>query len=157
MIISCASPVVHGGKDDDGNADANNNDGGDDNNDDVNGKNNSRPTVLVATSIDSTSMFHDLSPGANSAASNILALLMAAHLVGSSVKDDALDGLYGRITFAFFQGESYGYLGSRCFLKDLSGGFSCDDGDEGVPSVWKRGERHGEGVPPSREGGPDVS
>jgi nicastrin len=100
-----------------------------------------RPTVLVATSIDSTSMFHDLSPGAGNAASNALALLMAADLLGSSVGDGALDALHGRIVFAFFQGESYGYLGSRRFLRDVGvaggAGFECSSGGI-VPSVRKR-------------------
>ncbi len=54
-----------------------------------------RPTVLVATSIDSTSMFHDLSPGATNAASNALALLAAAQLVGSTIGDASLDALHG--------------------------------------------------------------
>lgn len=105
----------------------------------------SRPTILVATSIDSTSMFHDLSPGANTAASNILAVLMAANLIGTTVTDATLDGLYGRIVFTFFQGESYGYIGSRRFLKDLiidenSKGFECTNGATNgiVPTVHKR-------------------
>ncbi|KAL3822337.1 hypothetical protein ACHAXA_002652 [Cyclostephanos tholiformis] len=103
-----------------------------------------RPTVLVATSMDSTSMFHDLSPGANSAASNVLALLMAANLVGSHIDDDVLDSLNGRIVFSFFQGESYGYIGSRRFLKDVVSGFQCgtdrssSGGGGDVPSVHKR-------------------
>lgn len=98
-----------------------------------------KPTILVATSIDSTSMFHNLAPGASNAASNILTVLMAAHLIGSSVKDETLDNdLYGKITFAFFQGESYGYVGSRRFIIDVVNGFTCADGDEGVPSVYKK-------------------
>ena len=105
---------------------------------------NAKPTILIATSIDSTSMFHDLSPGANTAASNILAVLMAANLIGTTVNDATLDGLYGRIVFTFFQGESYGYIGSRRFLKDVtidenSKGFECTNGDNGiVPTVHKR-------------------
>jgi len=106
------------------------------------GGNGARPTVLLATAIDATSMFHDLSPGANTAASNTLALLLAAQLLGA-VDDDTLDGLYGRIAFGFFQGESYGYLGSRRFLKDLVQGFQCAGGDEGVPSVYKRKNEEG--------------
>ncbi|KAL7466700.1 hypothetical protein ACHAXS_006987 [Conticribra weissflogii] len=105
-----------------------------------NNNNNERPTILLATSIDSTSMFHEISPGANTAASNILALLLAAELIGSSIQDDVIDGLYGRIAFAFFQGESYGFIGSRLFLKDVVEGFACKGGDEGVASVYKRRE-----------------
>ena len=102
-----------------------------------NNNNAAKPTILVSTSIDSTSMFHDVVPGASSAASNILTLLMASHLLGSTVPDSSLDTLYGKITFAFFQGESYGYLGSRRFIKDVVEGFSCANGEEGVSSVYK--------------------
>ncbi|KAL7442786.1 hypothetical protein ACHAXM_008415 [Skeletonema potamos] len=97
-----------------------------------------RPTVILSASIDSTSMFHDLSPGSNTAASNILSLLLAAELLGSSIKDEVLDQLYARITFAFFQGESHGFIGSRLFVKDVTGSFECQAGNKGIPSVWKR-------------------
>jgi nicastrin len=123
---------------------SNNNDGG-------SSSSSSKPTILIATGIDTTSMFHDLSPGANTAASNMLAVLMAANLIGSSVNDATLDGLYGRIVFSFFQGESYGYIGSRRFLKDViinenSKGFECTATTNGdntngiVPTVYKRKE-----------------
>ena len=61
--------------------------------------------VVATTGIDLTSMFHDLSPGANTAASNTLALIMAAYLIGSSIDDKKLDALHGQIIFTFFQGE----------------------------------------------------
>lgn len=87
-----------------------------------------RPLVMVATSIDATSMFHDASPGANTAASNTLTLLMAAMILGKSVSDETLDGLPNRISFGFFQGESYGFMGSRAFLRDVAyPGFECDE------------------------------
>ncbi|KAL3795019.1 hypothetical protein HJC23_006340 [Cyclotella cryptica] len=98
-----------------------------------------RPVVWIAAGMDSTSMFHDMVPGANTAASNILAVLLAAQVIGG-VKDEVLDQLYGRIGFALFQGEAYGYLGSRRFLKDVMGGFECQKGNEGVASVYKRKE-----------------
>lgn len=90
-----------------------------------NNQNNEKPTVIIGTSTDSTSMFHDLAPGANEGASNILTLLMAAKLIGSSVSDETLDALPNRIVFGFFEGEAYGYLGSRSFLRDVME-FSCD-------------------------------
>jgi nicastrin len=107
------------------------------NNGNGNGNGNGRPIVMMATSIDSTSMFHDASPGANSAATNILALLMAAKLVGTSLPDTTLDGLSNRIMFGFFQAESYGFVGSRSFLRDVAyPGFQCDEGRT-VPAVAK--------------------
>ena len=130
------SPVATGYSENENNAE---NDG-EENNDNGNQK---KPIILVAASIDSTSMFHDLSPGANTAASNILTLLMAAQLIGSSIKDETLDQLYSQITFAFFQGEGYGYIGSRRFLKDVVDGFQCSaGGEEGVAAVYKRREEN---------------
>jgi nicastrin len=88
---------------------------------------NVRPAIVVGGSIDATSMFHDLAPGANTAASNILALMMAAYLIGENVNDFTLDALPRRIVFGFFQGEAYGYLGSRTFFRDVLG-FRCYSG-----------------------------
>jgi nicastrin len=85
-----------------------------------------KSAVVVGTSIDSTSMFHDLVPGANEGASNVLATIMAAYLVGKSVDDATLDQLPNRIVFGFFEGEAYGYLGSRRFFNDIIN-FQCDD------------------------------
>lgn len=88
-----------------------------------------KPVFLLGAGMDSTSMFHDLSPGANTAASNILTVLMAAKLIGSSMTDADMDALPSRIVFALFQGESYGFVGSRNFLRDLAyPGFSCKSG-----------------------------
>ena len=99
-----------------------------------------RPVVMVATSMDATTMFHDAVPAANSAASNILTLLMAAKLLGSSVPDSTLDGLNKRILFGFFQGEQFGFLGSRAFLRDVAyPGFECDS-DMTVRAVAKTNE-----------------
>ncbi|KAL7533159.1 hypothetical protein ACHAXR_005073 [Thalassiosira sp. AJA248-18] len=126
-----------------GEDDANENNGNADNGGE-NDSSSNKPVILVTASIDSTSMFHDLSPGANNAASNILTLLMAAQLIGSSIKDEALDELYGQIAFAFFQGESYGYIGSRRFLKDVMEGFECSGGNEGVASVYKAKDESGD-------------
>lgn len=86
----------------------------------------SKQSILLATSIDSTSMFHDLVPGANEGATNTLTLLMAAYLIGISLPDSTLDNFNKRIVFGFFEGEAYGYLGSRKFIDDLIN-FECDD------------------------------
>lgn len=92
-----------------------------------NNYNNNRPVVLISAAMDATSLFHDLTPGANTAASNILTVLMAARLIGANVNDEKLDGLPKTIAFALFQGESYGFIGSRSFLRDVAyPGFSCN-------------------------------
>ncbi len=102
--------------------DSNDNGDGERRTEDADGK---KPIVMVATNIDATSMFHDDARGANTAASNILTVLMAAKLFGESVTDAELDQMQNKVMFSFFQGENYGYLGSRSFLRDV-GGFQCD-------------------------------
>jgi nicastrin len=85
-----------------------------------------RPAVILAAGMDSTSMFHDLTPGANTAASSILTLLMAAKLIGANIDDATLDGLPNRIVLALFEGETHGFVGSRSFLRDVAyPGFKC--------------------------------
>lgn len=93
-----------------------------------------KEVVMVATSIDASSLFHDASPGINTAASNILTLLMAAKLVGG-IDTSTIADLSKKIAFGFFQGEAFGFLGSRAFLNDVMG-FECAT-DMTVPSVWK--------------------
>jgi nicastrin len=84
-----------------------------------------KAAIVLAASMDSTSMFHDLATGANEGATNVLTVLLAAYLLGSSVSDSTLDALNNRIVFALFEGEAYGFLGSRRFLNDVMN-FSCD-------------------------------
>jgi len=117
-----------------GSPEANNNNQNDDDNAN-NNKNNKRPVVIVSAGLDSSSLFHDVTPGANSAASSILALLMAAKLIGA-LGDDKLDQLPYRILFGFFQGETHGFVGSRNFLRDVAfPGFQCSSEDLVVSSV----------------------
>lgn len=95
---------------------------------------NQRPVVLLSAALDATSLFHDLTPGANTAASNILTVLMAARLIGANIKDEVLDALPNAIAVALFQGESYGFIGSRSFLRDVDyPGFQCQS--ELVPNA----------------------
>jgi nicastrin len=105
-----------------------NDDNNNNNNDDANSNsaNTVKSAVVVGTSIDSTSMFHDLVPGSNEGASNVLATIMAAYLIGKSVDDATLDQLPNRIVFGLFEGEAYGYLGSRRFVNDVLN-FQCND------------------------------
>lgn len=101
-----------------------------------------RQIVLLTAGMDATSMFHDISPGANTAASNILTIMMAAKLVGANMDDDTLDNLPKRIVFALFEGESYGFLGSRLFLRDLEyPGFQCNsDAIRSIPRLDQKSE-----------------
>lgn len=100
---------------------------------------NARQVVILSAGMDSTSLFHDLSPGANTAASNILAIVMAAKLIGANMNDQMLDQMPKRMVLALFEGESYGFLGSRSFLRDLAyPGFKCNSAP--VRAVPRLGE-----------------
>lgn len=85
--------------------------------------NSQNPVFLVAAGMDSTSFFHEATPGANTAATNILVILMAAKLVGAIEDKSAFQT---NIVFALFQAETYGFAGSRSFLRDVAyPGFQC--------------------------------
>jgi nicastrin len=62
---------------------------------------------------------------------------MAAYILGKAVDDATLDQLPNRIVFGFFEGEAYGYLGSRRFVHDILN-FNCNDNYK-VRSVAKDG------------------
>lgn len=84
---------------------------------------------FLTASMDATSLFHDATPAANEAASNILTILMASKLLGQAKFTQI-----NKIVVALFQGESYGFLGSRRFLKDITS-FTCNSNP--VPAVAK--------------------
>lgn len=99
-----------------------------------------RNIIMITAGMDATSMFHDVSPGANTAASNILTILMASKLIGANMNDQTLDQLPKRIVFALFEGETYGFLGSRAFLRDFAyPGFKCNSNP--VRSIPRLGEK----------------
>eukprot|EP00588_Corethron_pennatum_P012965 CAMPEP_0194281088 /NCGR_PEP_ID=MMETSP0169-20130528/19800_1 /TAXON_ID=218684 /ORGANISM="Corethron pennatum, Strain L29A3" /LENGTH=813 /DNA_ID=CAMNT_0039026043 /DNA_START=114 /DNA_END=2555 /DNA_ORIENTATION=+ len=100
-----------------------------------------RDVVMLAVNIDGPSQYQDLTPAANSAAGNILAGLMAARAIGE-LSDNELDGLPRQVAFGFFQGEKYGYIGSRAFFADtVYPGFECREGSEFVQDDAKAVER----------------
>ena len=89
--------------------------------------------VLVSTNMDGTSMFHDLTPSANTAASNLFVLLMSAKFIGQglqqqvSSKQQQSISFSKQIVFTAFQGELFGQIGSMSFLQDIQyPGFHCD-------------------------------
>ncbi|KAG1687647.1 hypothetical protein DVH05_004677 [Phytophthora capsici] len=71
--------------------------------------------VLAMAGMDATSLSHVLSPGANTGASGLVALLAAAHAL-KGLPDSAFDK---KVVFAAFQAEKFGFVGSRKFLSDL--------------------------------------
>ena len=85
-----------------------------------------KPIILLGAGMDASNLYHDLSYGSNAAASNIIAMIMAAKLLGSALTDAQYDALPNRIVLSLFQGETYGFIGSRRFLRDIAySGFTC--------------------------------
>ena len=86
------------------------------NTDSSDGKN----VVLVASAMDATAMFHDLSYGSETTLSSLIALLAAAE----ASRDVMSSSLSSRLVFAAFQSEMYGFSGSRKFAQEISS-FTC--------------------------------
>lgn len=84
---------------------------------------------VLTASMDGNSLFHDATAAANEAASNILTILMASKMIGQAQFTQV-----NRIIVALFQGEAFGFIGSRRFLKDVTS-FTCNASP--VPSVAK--------------------
>ncbi|CAM6086764.1 unnamed protein product [Calypogeia fissa] len=78
-----------------------------------------RPILLVVASMDSASIFRDLSTGADSSLSGMIALLAAVDAL-SKVAD--IGQFQKEVVFLVFTGEAWGYLGSRRFLAELEAG-----------------------------------
>ncbi|XP_039791374.1 nicastrin-like isoform X3 [Panicum virgatum] len=78
-----------------------------------------KPIILAITSQDSASFFRDRSIGSDSPISGLIALLTAVDAL-SHIHD--LSNLKKQLVFAVFNGEAWGYLGSRKFLQELDKG-----------------------------------
>ncbi|KAK2386400.1 Zn-dependent exopeptidases superfamily protein [Trifolium repens] len=75
-----------------------------------------KPIILTVASMDSSSFFRDISLGADSPISGLIALLAAADALS---RLDGLGDLSKQLVFVVFTGEAWGYLGSRRFLVEL--------------------------------------
>ncbi|KAK2440419.1 hypothetical protein P8452_19522 [Trifolium repens] len=75
-----------------------------------------KPIILTVASMDSFSFFRDISLGADSPISGLIALLAAADALS---RLDGLGDLSKQLVFVVFTGEAWGYLGSRRFLVEL--------------------------------------
>jgi nicastrin len=74
-----------------------------------------KPVLILAASMDGSSLFHDATPAFNQAVSNILAVIGATQLLkGIDTSQWSYD-----IVVSLFQGEQFGFVGSRRFLKDV--------------------------------------
>uniref|UniRef100_A0A669DGX2 Nicastrin n=1 Tax=Oreochromis niloticus TaxID=8128 RepID=A0A669DGX2_ORENI len=72
--------------------------------------------VIAAARLDSRSFFFDIAPGAESAASGFVTLLAAAHALRNATQDAQPNRT---ILYAFFQGETFDYIGSSRLVYDM--------------------------------------
>ncbi|OQR80808.1 hypothetical protein ACHHYP_17152 [Achlya hypogyna] len=75
-----------------------------------------KPILVAMAAMDTNAFSHVLAPGANAGASGLVALLAAA----DAFKAVPSSALSKHIVFAAFQAESFGFVGSRRFLADLT-------------------------------------
>jgi nicastrin len=85
-----------------------------------------KPTLLFATRIDAFAFFQQMARGADSALSGMATLVAAVDALARS--DTALQRIEAaprQVMLAFFDAESFGYAGSRRFVRDVRS-FRCD-------------------------------
>ncbi|CAL1579108.1 unnamed protein product [Knipowitschia caucasica] len=76
----------------------------------------SQSVVIAAARMDSRSFFFDLAPGAQSSASGLIALLAAAQALRNISDEDQPNRT---ILYAFFEGETFDYIGSSKMVYDM--------------------------------------
>ncbi|KAM6919518.1 nicastrin [Lycodopsis pacificus] len=80
--------------------------------------------VVAAARLDSRSFFFDVAPGAQSGVSGFVALLAAAHALRNATQEAPPPR---NILYAFFQGETFDYIGSSRMVYDMqNNGFAVD-------------------------------
>lgn len=86
------------------------------------GKRDTRPILLVATALDSVSNIYDAGEDGMNAGVRISVLLSIVH----ALEAIQLQNASKQLMVAFFEGESWGRVGSRFFLADLAD-FKCEN------------------------------
>ncbi|EDV25767.1 uncharacterized protein TRIADDRAFT_55197 [Trichoplax adhaerens] len=71
-----------------------------------------RELIIAAAQLDSISQFYNFAPGTDNDASGFITLLSAAYALGKAKNSNKLTKPKKPIMFAFFQGESWDYIGS---------------------------------------------
>jgi len=90
--------------------------------------------IFASTRLDSTSFFHDYVTGSDAYTSGLIALLAAQVALHDYLGQERIETLRHDIVFAYFQGESYGYLGSSTFVNDVVN-FTCKTVKQDSPDV----------------------
>ncbi len=78
--------------------------------------------VIVAARLDSTSFFYSLAPGALSAATSLVTLLLTSSLLIKLVREADVNTIQQNVLFILFNGEAYDYIGSSRVAYDMDKG-----------------------------------
>ncbi|XP_034558284.1 nicastrin [Notolabrus celidotus] len=82
----------------------------------VKGHKTGESVVIAAARLDSRSFFFDIAPGAESGVSGFVTLLAAAHALRNATQEAPPNR---NILYAFFQGETFDYIGSSRMVYDM--------------------------------------
>ncbi|KAK4512992.1 uncharacterized protein ATC70_003703 [Mucor velutinosus] len=93
-----------------------------------------KPIVVVSASMDSRSLFHDLTVGASSDVSGMVTVLGIADALSRAPAP--LDQLPKHILYTLFTAESWGFAGSQRFIKDISTPFVCTNATRATPCPY---------------------
>ncbi|KAI9323739.1 Nicastrin-domain-containing protein [Dichotomocladium elegans] len=80
-----------------------------------------KPIIMVTAPMDSRSLFHDLTIGANTHVAGMVSVLAVADAL-SKVPSAALSK---HVVYSLFAAESWGFAGSQRFVQDISSPFLC--------------------------------
>ncbi|KAI8136925.1 Nicastrin-domain-containing protein [Fennellomyces sp. T-0311] len=87
-----------------------------------------RPIVLLSAAMDSRSLFHELTIGADHDVSGMVGVLAVAEALSRVSTAD----LPNHIMYTLFAAESWGYAGSQRFVQDISQPFTCTNASRAV-------------------------
>ncbi|KAI8365653.1 Nicastrin-domain-containing protein [Choanephora cucurbitarum] len=82
-----------------------------------------KPIIVVSASLDSRSLFHDLTVGANQVISSVVTVLGIAEAMNKA--PIPMDNLPKHILYTLFAAEPWGFAGSQRFVQDISTPFVC--------------------------------
>eukprot|EP01095_Lingulamoeba_sp_RSL-Kostka_P006121 TRINITY_DN1893_c0_g1_i1.p1 TRINITY_DN1893_c0_g1~~TRINITY_DN1893_c0_g1_i1.p1 ORF type:complete len:717 (-),score=190.22 TRINITY_DN1893_c0_g1_i1:41-2191(-) len=89
-------------------------------------ENQQKELVVLAATLDSNAFFHDLATGAGADVSDMITVLSVINTINGI--EDIRTQLEKEILFTLFDGESWGYIGSKAFVNDIYN-FTCNDKD----------------------------
>ncbi|KAG0165693.1 hypothetical protein DFQ30_008135 [Apophysomyces sp. BC1015] len=93
-----------------------------------------KPIIVVAAAMDSRSLFHDLTIGANHDISGFVTVLAVADALSRAPV--SVTTFPKHILYTLFAAESWGFAGSQRFVQDISTPFQCTNATRAVPCAY---------------------